>query len=80
MNESAITAKGQITLPKAVRETLEVRTGDRVRYIIQDGEVWIRPVRPISRLFGVVKHGVPAVSLEDMERAIAAGPVRRDRR
>ena len=73
MTESGITAKGQITLPKSVREALGVQTGDRVRYIIQDGEVRIRPVRPISRLFGVVKYDGPAVSLEDMERSIAAG-------
>ena len=73
MTESGVTAKGQITLPKAVREALGVQTGDRVRYIIQDGEVRIRPVRPISRLFGVVKYDGPPVSLEDMERSIAAG-------
>ncbi len=73
MTESGITAKGQITLPKSVREALGVQTGDRVRYIIQDGEVRIRPVRPISRLFGVVKYDGPAVGLEDMERSIEAG-------
>ena len=73
MTESGITAKGRITLPKAVREALGVQTGDRVRYIIQDGEVRIRPVRPMSRLFGVVKYDGPPVSLEDMERSIAAG-------
>ena len=70
MTESGITAKGQITLPKAVREALGVQTGDRVRYIIQDGEVRIRPVRPMSRLFGVVKYDGPPVSLEDMERSM----------
>ena len=73
MTESGVTAKGQITLPKAVREALGVQTGDRVRYIIQNGEVRIRPVRPMSRLFGVVKYDGPPVSLEDMERSIAAG-------
>ena len=73
MTESGVTAKGQITLPKAVREALGVQTGDRLRYIIQDGEVRIRPVRPMSRLFGVVKYDGPPVSLEDMERSIAAG-------
>ena len=59
-------------MPKAVREALGVQTGDRVRYIIQDGEVRIRPVRPMSRLFGVVKYDGPPVSLDDMERSIAA--------
>ncbi len=73
MIESGITSRGQTTLPKAVREALSVRSGDRVRYIIQDGEVRIVPVRPIARLFGVLRHIGKAVTLEDMERAIIDG-------
>ncbi len=73
MIESGVTAKGQTTLPKAVREALSVEAGDRVRYIIQDGEVRIMPVRPIGRLFGMLWHDGPAVTLEDMERAIVDG-------
>ena len=73
MIESGITSKGQTTLPKAVREALSVQAGDRVRYIIQDGEVRIVPVRPVSRLFGILRHDGPAAALEDMDRAIAEG-------
>ena len=73
MLESGITSKGQTTLPKAVREALDVQAGDRVRYIIQDGHVRIVKVRPIGHLFGVLKHHGPPVTLEDMERAIAEG-------
>ena len=73
MIESGITSRGQTTLPKAVREALSVRSGDRVRYIIQDGEVRIVPVRPIARLFGILQHTGKAVTLEDMERAIIDG-------
>ena len=43
MLESAVTKKGQTTLPKPVRDTLGVRAGDRVRYIVLDGEVRILP-------------------------------------
>ena len=60
-------------MPRAVRDALSVTAGDRVRYIIQNGEVRIRTVRPISRLFGVLKSDGPAVSLDDMERAIVDG-------
>ena len=73
MTESAITSKGQTTLPKAVREALSVGPGDRVRYVILEGEVRIIPVRPVSRLFGVLEHRGPAVTLEEMDRAIAEG-------
>ena len=73
MIESAITSKGQTTLPKAVREALSVRAGDRVRYVILEGEVRIMPVRPVNRLFGVLEHHGPPVTLEDMDSAIAEG-------
>ena len=73
MVESGITAKGQTTLPKAVREALRVQPGDRVRYIIEGDEVRIVAVRPINRLFGVVKYDGPPVTLEDMDQAIADG-------
>ncbi|MCE2448659.1 MAG: type II toxin-antitoxin system PrlF family antitoxin [Candidatus Latescibacteria bacterium] len=68
MIESSITKKGQTTLPKSVRETLGLKAGDRVRYVISDGEV-----RPIRRLFGALQHDGPAVSVEDMEQAAADG-------
>lgn len=73
MIESSITKKGQTTLPKAVRESLGLRAGDKVRYIIVDGGVRIMPVRSINRLFGVLQHDGPAVTIEEMEQAIADG-------
>lgn len=71
MLESTVTKKGQTTLPKPVRDLLGVQAGDRVRYVVLDGEVRILPVRPIRRLFGVLKHDGPAVTVEEMKRAVA---------
>ena len=73
MIESSITKKGQTTLPKPVRETLGVGAGDRVRYVISGGQVRILPMRPIRRLFGVLQHEGPAVTVEEMEQAVAEG-------
>ena len=73
MIESSITKKGQTTLPKPVRKTLGVQAGDRVRYVISNGAVRILPVRPISRLFGMLQHAGPAVTVEEMEQSIAEG-------
>lgn len=74
MIESTITVKGQTTLPKAVRDSLAVRAGDKVRYMILDEGVLIVPVRPTSRLVGSLKYDGPRVALEDMERVIEEGP------
>ena len=76
MIESAITSKGQTTLPKPVREALGVVPGDRVRYVILDNnEVRIVPIKPLSRLFGSLKHDGPAATLQDMDRAIEEGAI-----
>ena len=75
MIESSITVKGQTTLPKAVRDSLAVKAGDKVRYVILDEGVLIMPVRPTSRLFRSLKYDGPTVSLEDMDRAIAEGAI-----
>ena len=72
MIESAVTARGQTTLPKAVREALSLTAGDRVRYTVLDGEVRIRKVLPLSRLYGIVKYDGPPVSLDEMQQAIIA--------
>lgn len=73
MTESSITVKGQTTLPKAVRDSLAVKAGDKVRYVILKEGVLILPVKPTSRLFRSLEYDGSAVSLEDMDRAVAEG-------
>ena len=75
MFESSITIKGQTTLPKAVRDSLDLKAGDKVRYVILDEGVLIMPIRSTRRLFGSLKYDGPPVSLEEMEEAIAEGAV-----
>lgn len=70
MLESTVTKKGQTTLPKSVRDSLGLQPGDRVRYVIMDGAVRILPVRPIHRLFGILHHEGPPVSIDQMEQAV----------
>ena len=77
MFESSITVKGQTTLPKGVRESLAVKAGDKVRYVIVDEGVLIMPVRPTSRLFRSLKYDGPPVSLEEMDNAAAEGAIER---
>ena len=73
--ESAITSKGQATIPKSVREHLGLKPGDRLKFFIHpDGRVAILPKIPVARLRGSVKtrRRRPA-TIEEMDRAIAAG-------
>jgi AbrB family looped-hinge helix DNA binding protein len=72
--ESAITSKGQATIPKPVRQYLGLRAGDRLKFFLHpDGTVVLLPKRPASHLRGVVKSKRRAPSIEEMDKAIAAG-------
>ena len=72
--ESAITSKGQATIPKAVREHLRLKPGDRVKFFIhRDGSVVLLPKLPPAALRGFVKHHGRPVTLEEMDEAVAEG-------
>ena len=72
--ESAITAKGQATIPKAIREHLRLKPGDRVKFFVRpDGSVVLLPKLPVSALRGIVKPGPRPVTIEEMNAAVAAG-------
>ncbi len=74
MITSKITAKGQLTLPKAIREFLNVDIADRIEFtLLEDGKVLITgKKRPARKLFGILKHKKRPnpVSPEEMDLAI----------
>ena len=70
-----ITTKGQTTLPKDVRQALDLKPGDKLRYLIlDDGEVRIIRARSARELAGAL-HSLTqrVVTLDEMDAAIAAG-------
>jgi antitoxin PrlF len=72
--ESAITTKGQATIPKAIREHLGLKSGDRIKFLIHpDGSVVLLPTRSASVLRGIVKPRRRRASIEEMKEAPAAG-------
>jgi antitoxin PrlF len=78
--ESALTVKGQMTIPKAIREHLHLKPGDRVKFFVHpDGTVFLLPKLPVSALRGIVKAR-RQVTLEQMDEAIATGAAERLRR
>jgi AbrB family looped-hinge helix DNA binding protein len=78
MQESKVTAKGQTTLPQAVRAALDLRPGDRVRYVLLGNEVRLVKVRPAAELAGLLaRPGRKPVALREMDEAIAAAAAER---
>lgn len=72
MPKATVTYKGQITLPKAVREQLGVRPGDRVSFrATEDGSIVVEAdTVDLAALRGAVKSRRKGVTIEDMVRDI----------
>jgi len=74
MEISTISSKGQVTIPKKIRDYLNVRTFDKIVFIpLKDGQVLITTKQnSATSLFGMLKHRKPKkpVSIEEMETII----------
>lgn len=71
MHESTVTARGQTTLPRAVRDALGVASGDRIRYVVERGGIRLVKAQRVGRLAGRLRRAGPPVSLEAMDDAVA---------
>lgn len=73
MATATLTSKGQITIPIQVRTALGLETGDRVEFVeMEDGQFsMIAASKTVHDLKGLIQKPARAVSIEDMNRAIA---------
>lgn len=66
-----VTAKGQITLPKGVREYLQLRPGMRVQFILRDGRLQIEPLPDdVMKWYGALRREGGPTDLEEVEQAV----------
>lgn len=77
--ESTITSKGQITIPKVVRERLHLEAGDKVYFDIRDNGTVLMVAcnEPVEKLFGLLKDAVRVkrpVTVEEMNPASLDDP------
>jgi len=73
MSLATLTSKGQITIPKEIRDSLRLHTGDKVEFIITETkEALFRPVtKKVDDVFGKLhKPGRKPISVEEMDSVI----------
>ena len=72
---TTLTHKGQVTIPKEIRDLLQLKPGDRLEFVQGvDGQVYLVPCNiDVRKLSGILyQEGQQSVSLEEMEAAIVA--------
>ncbi|MDA3925239.1 MAG: AbrB/MazE/SpoVT family DNA-binding domain-containing protein [Kiritimatiellae bacterium] len=72
---ATLSVKGQITMPKPIREKCGLEVGDKLNFLLRDdGVLELVPIKqPASRLKGMLTLPEKAVSIEEMNVAIAKG-------
>ena len=80
-----VTSKGQLTLPKELRDSLAIKTGDQIEFTLESpGKIALRKQRAAGSSAGCgrpfLKTDKKPVSLADMDRAIAKGASSRFKR
>lgn len=76
--QATITSKGQVTLPKPIRDRLHLRPGDKIDFTLEGDVLRVTPVTaPVTQLKGMVPKPAVPVSLQEMDAAIARAAARR---
>lgn len=70
-NEATLTSKGQTTIPKAIRDSLSMKAGDRMTFTLMPDATVVMRVKSkrVADLAGVLrKKGRKPVPLEQLSR------------
>jgi len=72
MLTATLTSKGQLTLPKALRDAFKLRAGSRVVFTLNEGEAVLTPMScGVDDVFGALKRkGQKPVAVDEMNAAI----------
>ena len=69
--DATLTSKGQTTIPKAIRDSLGMKTGDRLSFTLMPDSTVVMRVKSksVTELAGMLhKKGRKPVSIEQMSR------------
>lgn len=73
MAVATLTTKGQVTIPREIRESLKLHTGDKIEIIVTENrEAIIRPIsKKVDDIFCKLhRPGRKAVTIEEIDDAI----------
>jgi AbrB family looped-hinge helix DNA binding protein len=65
MDTLTISPKFQVVIPKAIRELLKLKAGQKVQAIVYNNRIELIPVMPASRMRGFVRGIDTGVERED---------------
>ena len=71
MTVATMTSKGQVTIPKEVRDALGLEPGTKIDFVRVGGRYWMRPKNgSVEDLFGILQYDGPPITIEEMNDGI----------
>lgn len=77
MTTSTLTSKGQVTIPKEIRDALGLKEHDRVSFVRRGDDVIIKPIKDIIELRGSVKPKKRPENYDEVRRTSRKDMVRK---
>ena len=76
MPSTTLTSKGQVTIPKAVRDELGLRVGDKVAFrVLENGTVVVEPetvdLLDLANILRPKRKGITIAEMDEVIRAVA---------
>jgi AbrB family looped-hinge helix DNA binding protein len=67
---TTVTKKGQVTIPRIVREKLQINCGDKVEFTFnKQGQVVLQPVKTnLDDLYGILKNEKPDLDIDEQRK------------
>jgi antitoxin PrlF len=73
MQQSTLTSKGQVTIPKFIRDSMALQVGDKIEFVLtENNEVLLRPVtKKVDEVYGCLfKADRVAVDIAEMDAVL----------
>jgi AbrB family looped-hinge helix DNA binding protein len=68
MNTVTVSPKYQVVIPRAVRERMQIRPGERLEVISFDDRIELVPIRPMREMRGFLKGLDPSFQRDEDDR------------
>jgi antitoxin PrlF len=77
MNYGTLTAKGQTTIPKEMRDKFKLKPGDKLMFIEENGRLIIRPKNgSVKDLKNILPRPKKTATLQEIEDGIIKGALK----
>jgi len=72
MNKAKVTFKGQVTIPKEVRNSLDIKEGDSVIFVIQKDHAVLKPLKKksLKDFYGILPATQPYSGMESVREKV----------